>query len=574
MSQPVVLSVVPNLSEDMEGGEDAYWNEDPGKAPVLAYGYCCSKGRRPGNEDRIMAQPRLNGTSETNLYGVFDGHGGARAADFCAEDIPRRIAARMQPGQPPITPGQGLALFKDVFKETDEAFCQQANANQWRDGATGCVVLVSGKDLFCACAGDSRAFLFRYGSPLPISTAHKPSDPSEVTRIEAAGGTVKMVDGVARVNGDLSTSRSFGDAHLKRWIISEPSVSHRKLSPGDEFLVIATDGLFDVCTSHRACDMVTSVGDARRAARMLVDLAIHQGSFDNVGVVVIDLRSLWTRDIQKGNALVPLNLPQRIKSMADQMLESVDLFRIDQLHSGWLLKESRGSFLSASRWQKRWFTVQVIEDAAAWDGSLHQKFVKKVFLISYYDSEADSTTKNPRKPCIIDPAIGARRETHLDRNGRHCFSLWEASTSTPFILGAGSLEQADVWVGKMNALFVKHGFKVDAGNSGSVAESNMRRTLTSMEESDPNSTQMGNGQRMAMPNGNVTNGNFDGPVQVQRTQTGGLAAIGGGWQLSGSMMAQMDSNTVGLPANGGGGNQFTPQQAQFFGLPPGSVLVR
>ena len=128
----------------MEGGEDAYWNEDPGKAPVLAYGYCCSKGRRPGNEDRIMVKPRLNGchpnsrnslklafflwgtsssprtvsrNSENNLYGVFDGHGGPRAADFAAEDIPRRIAARMQQGQGVVGAAQGLSLFQEVFQQ-------------------------------------------------------------------------------------------------------------------------------------------------------------------------------------------------------------------------------------------------------------------------------------------------------------------------------------------------------------------------------------------------------------------------------------------------------------------------
>jgi len=64
-AKPVVVSVAPNLSEDIHGGEDAHWNEDPGTAPVLAYGYCCSKGRRGGNEDRVMAKPRLNGCALT-----------------------------------------------------------------------------------------------------------------------------------------------------------------------------------------------------------------------------------------------------------------------------------------------------------------------------------------------------------------------------------------------------------------------------------------------------------------------------------------------------------------------------
>eukprot|EP00290_Baffinella_frigidus_P007367 CAMPEP_0180131982 /NCGR_PEP_ID=MMETSP0986-20121125/8730_1 /TAXON_ID=697907 /ORGANISM="non described non described, Strain CCMP2293" /LENGTH=597 /DNA_ID=CAMNT_0022071935 /DNA_START=216 /DNA_END=2009 /DNA_ORIENTATION=- len=561
----MVLSVVPNASEDLAGGEDACWNEDPGKLPVLSYGFCCSKGRRPQNEDRVMARPRLNGNSESNLYGVFDGHGGARAAEFAAEDMPRRVASRLQKGN--LEVANGLALFQDVFKETDAAFCRQANAQQLRDGCTACVALVSGTDLFCASAGDSRAFLFRYGSALPISLAHKPGDKSEVSRIEAAGGQVVNVDGVMRVNGDLSTSRSLGDAHMKACIIPDPAVSHRKLTPGDEFLVIATDGLWDVCTSHRACDMMTSIGDAKRAARMLVDLALHQGTFDNVGVVVVDLRSLFTRDVPKGNPLVPLNMPQRIKSMADQMLESVDLFKLDQLHAGWLLKQSRGGVLLEKRWQKRWFVMQMVADSVVTEGSLHRKFIKKVFLLSYFDSEAESTRKAPRKPCVIDPAVGASREAHLDRTGRHCFSLWEASTSTPFILGAGSEEQANVWVGKLNHLFATHGFEK---GSTAISAANLQRTLTSMEASDPNSMQASCGtKQMTLPNGMAFNGEFDGPVQVQRTMTGGLAAIGGGWQLSGTKLAQMDTNTVGFPGLG----LMNPQQALFFGLPAGSAVV-
>ena len=383
---------------------------------------------------------------------------------------------------------------------------------------------------------------------------------------EHAMRQVSNVDGVMRVNGDLSTSRAFGDAHMKQWIIADPAVSHRKLTPGDEFLVIATDGLWDVCSSHRACDMVTSVGDATRAARMLVDLAIHQGSFDNVGVVVVDLRSLFTREVKKGNALVPLNMSQKIKNMADEMLDSIDLFHLDQLHSGWLLKESRGSFLTASRWQKRWFVVQMVENQAAWDGSLHQKFVKKVFVLSYFDSERESTSKSPRKPCVIDPAIGCKREEQMDRPGRHCISLFEASTSTPFILGAGSEEQANIWVGKLNDIFRKNGF--EAGGASNPTAS-MARTLTTMEEQDPNVLMTANGSMMRLPNGAAVNGSFDGPVQVQRTVTGGFAAIGGGWHMQGQQLASMDPNTMGIPGKGA----LSAEQAAFLGLPIGSVVV-
>ena len=56
-------------------------------------------------------------------------------------------------------------------------------------------VQVSGTDLFCANAGDSKALLVRLGATLPLSHEHKPSTASETARIHAAGGTVQVISG-------------------------------------------------------------------------------------------------------------------------------------------------------------------------------------------------------------------------------------------------------------------------------------------------------------------------------------------------------------------------------------------
>jgi protein phosphatase 1L len=53
------------------------------------------------------------------------------------------------------------------------------------------------------------------------------------------------LDGVARVCGVISTSRSLGDAPLKRFVIPDPDVGCRRVRRGDDFLIIGTDGLWD-----------------------------------------------------------------------------------------------------------------------------------------------------------------------------------------------------------------------------------------------------------------------------------------------------------------------------------------
>lgn len=62
--------------------------------------------------------------------------------------------------------------------------------------------------LYVANAGDSRAVLCRAGAAVELSEDHKPEDPPERARINAAGGTV-TADG--RVNDGLNLSRAIGD---------------------------------------------------------------------------------------------------------------------------------------------------------------------------------------------------------------------------------------------------------------------------------------------------------------------------------------------------------------------------
>lgn len=48
--------------------------------------------------------------------------------------------------------------------------------------------------------------------------------------------------GIARVNGALAVSRSFGDRRLKEFITAQPEITMRVLEPGDDFVIVASDG--------------------------------------------------------------------------------------------------------------------------------------------------------------------------------------------------------------------------------------------------------------------------------------------------------------------------------------------
>lgn len=59
------------------------------------------------------------------------------------------------------------------------------------------------------------------------------------------GGYVENHRGTWRVHGTLAVSRSIGDAHLKEWVLAEPDTKVVDLTPDMQYLVLASDGLWD-----------------------------------------------------------------------------------------------------------------------------------------------------------------------------------------------------------------------------------------------------------------------------------------------------------------------------------------
>ena len=95
--------------------------------------------------------------------------------------------------------------------------------------------------LTLANIGDSIATLSRKdGSWEQLNCEHTPSRQDERVRIEAAKGSVFH----NRINGELSVSRAFGDYEMKELIISEPEGHTRPISPEDDLLILASDGIY------------------------------------------------------------------------------------------------------------------------------------------------------------------------------------------------------------------------------------------------------------------------------------------------------------------------------------------
>ena len=104
-------------------------------------------------------------------------------------------------------------------------------------------------------------------------------------------------------------SRGIGDLKLKKYITPDPDVYEYNILPDDWFLVVATDGIWDVLQNHQVASMTLSysctatkqqtleLNDDRLkfTAQKISDHAKSLGSRDNLSVVVVDLQNVTTQ---------------------------------------------------------------------------------------------------------------------------------------------------------------------------------------------------------------------------------------------------------------------------------------
>ncbi|KAK0388445.1 hypothetical protein NLU13_4689 [Sarocladium strictum] len=138
--------------------------------------------------------------------------------------------------------------------------------------------------LYTANVGDARIVLCRAGKALRLSYDHKGSDENEGKRITSAGGLILN----NRVNGVLAVTRALGDTYMKDLVTGHPYTTETVIQPdSDEFMIIACDGLWDVCSDQEAVDLVRNVHDPALASRQLVSAALDRFSTDNLSCMVV-----------------------------------------------------------------------------------------------------------------------------------------------------------------------------------------------------------------------------------------------------------------------------------------------
>jgi len=249
------------------------------------FGSSSIQGRRPNQEDRFHTCEQLPGRPECAMYAVYDGHGGYRAAQFCAEHMQGYLTKSKA-----FKARDLVKALQGAFRECEAEFIAIAGREGLRDGTTAVVTLVEADSMTVAHVGDSRAVLCRAGGEtVHVTLDHKPELAAERKRIEALGGFVSYI-GCWRAMGILAMSRAIGDLFLKPYVSPEPDVQTVPIGPSDEFIVLASDGLFDVFDNEQVIRLVRSAASPADAASLLTESAFAAGSLDNITAVVVALR--------------------------------------------------------------------------------------------------------------------------------------------------------------------------------------------------------------------------------------------------------------------------------------------
>lgn len=230
----------------------------------------------------------FGGVKNQGFFAIYDGHAGKAAAEFCGGNL-HILLDQIIKNNPGLDITEAL---NESFLLADDHLSQE----KMNSGCTAVTALIrwepeSENDsnrkrlLYCANAGDARAVLCRNGKAIRLTYDHKGSDEQESKRILSAGGFMMN----NRVNGVLAVTRALGDSSMKDFIIGNPYTCQVELTKEDSFLILACDGLWDVCSDQDAVNLIQDIEDAQEASKKLLDFALNNFSTDNLSTMVVRL---------------------------------------------------------------------------------------------------------------------------------------------------------------------------------------------------------------------------------------------------------------------------------------------
>ena len=332
--------------------------------PIKAYAANTNQGiTREYNEDRVSLNINISKNisdkcinkeiwPKAYYFGIFDGHGGSKCADFLSVNLLKLIVENK------YYPDNIIKAIKFGFNEADKIFLkliQKDGKITDTSGSCGLILLVIEKKIYIANVGDSRCIISKKNGKIrkDVTRDHKPNYPYEKERIVLNGGRTYQTQTLINSNdendelinennndknyddfillgpyrvfpGSLSVSRTLGDPTAKlpnlggnpKVVISEPDIYSFNLENEDiDFIILGCDGIYDHLTSKEVLNCAWMVIENNRkllndnnnnennkkidinnTCESIVDFIIKMSmirkSFDNVSCLIVAFKDL------------------------------------------------------------------------------------------------------------------------------------------------------------------------------------------------------------------------------------------------------------------------------------------
>ncbi|CAL4893038.1 unnamed protein product [Urochloa decumbens] len=284
---------------------------------------CSRRGEKGTNQDCSIVWEGFGCQEDTIFCGIFDGHGpwGHYVAKAVRDSLPASLLCHWQ---------EALALASlidggekklsdcrfDLWEQSYAAACAAVDEELRRSrrldavnsGCTALSVVKQGDLMVVANVGDSRAVLATASddgaalAAVQLTVDFKPNLPQEKERIRRCNGQVychadepglHRVWGPGRDSPGLAMSRAFGDYSVKDYgVISAPEVTQRRITSRDQFVILATDGVWDVLSNEEAVQIVAGTPEREKAAKRLVECAVRAWRRRRRGIAVDDCSAI------------------------------------------------------------------------------------------------------------------------------------------------------------------------------------------------------------------------------------------------------------------------------------------
>ena len=248
-----------------------------------------------------------------NIYGIFDGHGdnghliSKHISDFINGYYNNKLNYYLnEKDKQNLFTEKITNIFLDNHQNIinkcssslDEEIKSKINYDISNSGSTSVILFLVDDILICSNVGDSQCILFNCSAEdlwtfESLSKIHLASDEKEQKRIIECGGEIHPYyeeDGIFegpdriyaknKVYPGLVMSRTIGDLDAKKiGVISEPELILKKMDENCKFLVIGSDGLWDVMKPYDIIRIIRPYfnrGDIEGACQILMKKASQQ----------------------------------------------------------------------------------------------------------------------------------------------------------------------------------------------------------------------------------------------------------------------------------------------------------